>query len=286
MYARPASQYSLGHVENELQRLELQSQYWGEASLELLQRAGLAPGMRVLDLGCGGGDLALLAASLVGRDGSVLGIDRSPAAICAAHARADARGVANIDFVIADVEHVGLQSAFDAVIGRFVLMYLAEPVVALQRMLRHVAPGGIAAFLEMDMMTARSVPPVPIYECAVEWVRHTFQRSYVPLDLGPQVWRIFRAAGLSSSSQFVRSVVEPAPAPRTARYLTETVRTVLPMMEVLHVASAAQVDIDTLETRLQDGALARESTFLSPSVVGIWANKPLAPAGKPDPISS
>ena len=80
--------YILGHTENELKRLSVQAEYWGEISLEVLQKAEITSGMRVLDIGCGAGDLSFLAANLVGSSGSVLGVDRSHQAVERASNRA------------------------------------------------------------------------------------------------------------------------------------------------------------------------------------------------------
>ena len=270
--------YVLGHAENELKRLSLQAQYWGEATLDLFQRAGVGPGMRVLDLGCGGGDVSLLAATLVGSSGSVVGIDRSAEAIAAATARANAAGMTQIQFQAADLDEYGSAQPFDAIVGRFVLMYLADPAATVRRLLRLLRPEGVVAFLEMDMTVAHSVPQVAVLEIALEWVREAFRRARVPLDLGPQVWRILRAAGLPDPSLVIHWKVEPAPAIAGTRYLAETVRSLLPMMERSGVASASEVDIETLATRLQDSLMAEQAAMLPPSVVGTWSRVPGHPA--------
>ena len=266
--------YVLGHATNELQRLALQGQYWGEATLELLQRAGVASGMRVLDVGCGAGDVSLLAAALVGDSGSILGVDRSPDAVAAAMARASAVDATRLQFRVAELDALESDAPFDAVVGRFVLLYLPDPAATLRRLAGMLRPGGIVAFLELDLTTARSVPPVPLAEAATEWVRETFRRAQVPIDLGPRVWRVFRAAGLPDPSLIVRSKAEPAPADAGVRYLAETVRSLLPMMERFQVTRSSDVDIESLADRLREALLAHEATFLPPSVVGAWTRKP------------
>jgi SAM-dependent methyltransferase len=271
MKVPPKPEYVLGHSESELQRLSLQAQYWGEATLELLHRAGIGPGMRVLDLGCGAGDVSILAATLVGSSGSVVGVDCSAEAIAGATRRANATGMTQIQFQVANLEEYGSAQRFDGIIGRFVLLYLADPAAALRKLLRLVRPDGVVAFLEMDMTAAHSVPPVALVETAMEWVRETFRRACVPLDLGPQIWRIFRAAGLPDPSLMVRWKAEPAPAAAGTHYFVETVRSLLPMMERAGVVSASEVDIETLATRLQGALMAEQATMLSPSVVGTWS---------------
>ena len=95
----PARVYPLGHSPAELDRLAIQAQRLAEDSVTLLRRAGIAPGQRVLDIGCGPGDLSLHAAELVGPQGRVVGIDASAAAIDAARTRAAKLGCGNVEFV-------------------------------------------------------------------------------------------------------------------------------------------------------------------------------------------
>jgi SAM-dependent methyltransferase len=77
----------MSSAEVELQRLIDQSRFYGELTEEVLRRAGISARMRVLDVGCGAGDVSLLVASLVGPSGSVIGIDRMPESAQLARAR-------------------------------------------------------------------------------------------------------------------------------------------------------------------------------------------------------
>jgi ubiquinone/menaquinone biosynthesis C-methylase UbiE len=73
--------YILGNSEQEQRRLKLQARFLEKWTEQFLLLAGLKPGMRVLDLGCGMGDVSLLAARLVGSTGHVTSIDRDPVVI-------------------------------------------------------------------------------------------------------------------------------------------------------------------------------------------------------------
>jgi cyclopropane fatty-acyl-phospholipid synthase-like methyltransferase len=70
--ATQQSTYALGHSEQELERLSRQAQAFEPFTRQLLQQAGINTGMRVLDVGCGSGDVAFLAADLVGPTGRLL----------------------------------------------------------------------------------------------------------------------------------------------------------------------------------------------------------------------
>jgi ubiquinone/menaquinone biosynthesis C-methylase UbiE len=93
-------EYILGHSGREIQRLVHQASILRPITERLLRSAGISQGMRVLDLGCGAGDVALLAAELVGPSGSVVGIDRNQAVIAMARQRARR----------ADYQHVDLRN--------------------------------------------------------------------------------------------------------------------------------------------------------------------------------
>src|SRR5262245_17165364 len=80
--------YAMGYTSDEFKRLEMQASYLKQLTADFLRRAGLAPGMRVLDIGCGIGDVSLLAADLVGPSGAVLGVDRSAESVAIAERRA------------------------------------------------------------------------------------------------------------------------------------------------------------------------------------------------------
>ncbi|MFK0687809.1 class I SAM-dependent methyltransferase [Mesorhizobium sp. IMUNJ 23033] len=115
--------------------------------------------MHVLDLGCGVGDVSLLAGQLVGPSGSVLGIDRSQDAVETAERRAVAAGQCYwVRFASADFASFVPERKFDAIIGRLILMYLPEPAETLRRLAGFLRPGGIVAFQEMSMPTHEASP--------------------------------------------------------------------------------------------------------------------------------
>jgi ubiquinone/menaquinone biosynthesis C-methylase UbiE len=265
--------YALGHDERELERLTLQARYWADFTREVFRRAGIGPGMRVLDLGCGAGDVALAAGELVGPTGSVLGLDRSPESVAWATERARAAGAAHVRFAVADLHDVREPGPFDAVVGRFVLMYFSDPGGVLRRLVPLLRPGAAVAFLELHM-GARCLPPIPETDAAFRWVYDTIDRSGAAVDMGPRLWQVFRAAGLPDPEMALHQKVEPPPASAGVRYLVETIRSLLPMMERLGVATAAEIDVETLAPRLEQALLAAQSTFLSPRVVAAWARLP------------
>jgi SAM-dependent methyltransferase len=134
--------YILGHNRDELDRLINQARFFGDLTEEVLRRAGVGPGMRVLDVGCGTGDVSFLAARLIGPTGSVIGVDRSAEAVAVAEGRAREAGLGNVSFAAQDLSEVTVADPVDALVVRLVLMYLADPAAVLRRLLEAVRPGG------------------------------------------------------------------------------------------------------------------------------------------------
>ena len=121
------SRYALGHSKQELDRLSRQAEIFEPFTRQLLRQAGISRGMRVLDVGCGSGDVTLLASELVGPSGKVIGADQAISAVQRATERARARQIANVQFFKGDPTGMQFDRPFDAVIGRFVLNVLSRP---------------------------------------------------------------------------------------------------------------------------------------------------------------
>jgi SAM-dependent methyltransferase len=268
--ADPVPSYVLGHSDAELHRLARQGEFFRDLTKDVLCRAGLAPGMHVLDVGCGAGGVSLLAAEMVGPTGSVLGIDCAPAAIDAAAQRARARELRSVRFAVATLDTFCPDSAFDALIGRFVLTYQPDPVKTLRWLSRHVRPGGIVAFQEMAIPTLRSVPEMPLLNLCCHWILETFTRVGMEPDMGGKLYAAFLQAGLPPPGMIGACRVEAGPASPAYEICTEVLRSLLPAAERTGITTAAAVNIDTLASRLRAEAIERRATFIFPLLTGAW----------------
>lgn len=263
--------YLLGHDPAELARLEHQAGVLAPVTRTVLKLAGIEPGMRVLDLGTGAGDVALTVAELVGPTGSVIGIDLSVPALTLAAERTERLGVANVSFIQGDLNTIRLIDEFDAVVGRLVLLYTPEPHEVLRKFACLVRPGGVVAMMEYEMTAAGLLPPTDLSVRSVYWIAEAFRRAGLDASLGAHLGAVLNRAGFTDVTVMGLQGYRPPGDPDGARMAASALRTLLPVIERTGVATAAEVDVDTLEARFAADSVAHDAVFKPPTLVGAWA---------------
>ena len=220
------AEYLLGHSTAELQRLTLQAELLRPITERMLHDAGLRPGMRVLDLGCGAGDVSLLAAELVGPNGYVVGVDRVASATEFATSRAEREGVRNVAFRQGTEASLGEEASFDFAVGRYVLPYQSDPAGFVRTVAARLRRGGIVAFHEFDLSGTTSFPPIPVFDRVVNELVHAFRASISSPDVGTRLASIFAEAGLMSPSGFCERLVGMEGSELCFRWVAATYATV------------------------------------------------------------
>jgi SAM-dependent methyltransferase len=265
--------YSLGHSQAELDRLTIQGRLIEPITRRFFVDAGIRPGMRVLDVGSGAGDVALLARELVGPDGDVVGTDRASTALVVARERA--RSLTNVTFLDGDPSEMSFPEAFDAVVGRYVLMHQPDPAAVVRNLLVHVRPGGIVVFHEPYRAGLRSFPPLAAYDRGWELVDETFRRSGADPLMGIKLHATFVAAGLPPPSMRMESVIAGgASCSDVAHFEMDVVGTLVPEMERLGVATADEAAAETLVDRVIAEAASCETVLVGRCEVGAWSRLP------------
>ena len=242
--------YALGHSPTEIRRLGIQAAILRPITMRLLQGLGVSPGMRILDVGCGAGDVALLAADLVGESEAVVGIDRSEAAILAARARAAT--AKNVHFLVTSLDNNLGAASFDVVIGRYVLIFQDDVTSFIRASAQLVKPGGIVAFHEIDDADDfTALPEVPLWKQANDWLMSALRSLLPNPDVPGRLVDCFCQAGLRSPLLFCEVPIGDGERSPMATWLAETLRTLLPQIIERGWASEEAVDIDSLESRLR-----------------------------------
>ena len=266
---QPATDYALGHTDDELERLNAQARLVGPFTRRFFEEAGLVEGMRVLDVGSGAGDVSLLARRIVGAAGEVVGFDLSERAVAAATARASALGYDNVGFHVGNPAEASFDRPFDAVIGRYVLMFQKDPAAMLHALSRHVRSGGIVVFHEAGCDDARSRPVVASYDQSWRWVIAALRPG--DASIGLRLPAVFRAAGLPAPTMRLEALIGGGPeCAGPVDLVVGLVSTLLPEIERRGIASRAEVAIATLGERMRTMATRTESVLIGRSEIGAW----------------
>ncbi len=266
--------YALGHAEAELHRLVTQARLIDPITRRFLEAAGIAKGMRVLDIGSGAGDVAFLCGDIVGPTGEVVGTDLALAAVEQAELRAKNTGSARISFKHGDPAEMNFDEPFDAIVGRYVLQFIPDPAQSLRRIVRHLRPGGIVVFHELDWDGARSSPPSPTYDQVCGLLSRTIEAAGAQVRLGARLVSVFEHAGLPTPTLRLEAVIASGPgAVDVAHLVTDLVKTQLPTMERLRIVTTSQVEPSALADRILS-EVGTDGTLMGRSEIGAWTAVP------------
>jgi SAM-dependent methyltransferase len=269
-----ANDYVLGHSDRELERLGRQAQLINPITRQYLIEAGIARGMRVLDVGSGAGDVTLLVADLVGASGQVVGVDRSPGGLAFARSRARDLSLANVTFHESELSAMAFEQLFDAAVGRYVLCFQPDPVASLRAVSRLVRPGGIVLFHEADREQMRSYPPTSTYDNTCQWLSETYRRAGMDVRMGVKLYTTFLAAGLPGPTMRLHAVIGGANALDEVHLEADQAVVLVADMERMGVATAGEVGIDSLVERTVQEMNAKRSIILGRAEIGAWTRVP------------
>lgn len=269
---RQTVNYILGHSQREVQRLIYQAAILRPITERLLRSVKLESGMRVLDLGCGAGDVSMLVAELVGSKGSVVGIDQNGDVLTLAAERARAAGLRQITFEHVSVESFSTREPFDLAVGRYILMHQSHPVEFLQTVAGLVRPGGSIAFHEVRTAGGfSSQPPVPLWQMTGDYIRTALQSTLPHYDVADRLFESFSEAGLLHPELFCETPVGGGMDSPLYAWVAETLRSLLPQLAKIGLLPGEPHVIETLENRLREAVLAARSQIVGPGQVCAWA---------------
>jgi len=263
-------QFGTGIGAEEVARLEVQGAALAPATRMILTEAGIRPGMRVLDLGCGAGDVTFVAAGLVGPEGFVVGVDRSPEALARARLRAGRRGLAQVQFVEGDLGEPAPGGPFDAIVERLVLWTVPDPAGLLRRQATVLRPGGLVVPIEEDLSTIRSLPETAFGTQVKSWLVEAFAKAGMSM-VGSRLWAIVEEAGLRPVGMIgVQLHFGPGDEAGIA-FLVETMRLAEPLIVGTGVATAEEIGMATFEQRLREENQRTQAVGAFPMLLSAWA---------------
>jgi SAM-dependent methyltransferase len=254
-------------------RLELLDQIFGPASRMLLERAGLASGWRVAEIGCGIGLMTLWMAESVGPSGSVCTVDMSEEQLRVAANRAAAAGLTNVVFHQASACETGLpRASFDLVYSRFLLCHLPDPLKAVREMSALLKPGGVLVCEDFDANSIAAEPPARAYQRLVEISDALDAHLGVDSNVGLKLHRFFREAGFEAPEVAISQPAALRGNPK--RFWELTLREAAPA--ILEAGVASEEELSSICDEMQAIARDESTLILIARVSQVWARRAMA----------
>jgi SAM-dependent methyltransferase len=267
------NEYQLGYTDAEHERLIRQAAKLAPITERFFREAGIGSGQRVLDLGSGMGDVAILLARLVGPSGEVVGIERDTTSIERAQARVAAAGLRNVSFLNADVNNIVTDRPFDAVVGRFILMFLPDPIFVLRSVYRLVRPGGVLAFQEPSWIPMLALGDrLALWSCVLRSIHETILKSGANPEMGLALYPIFQEVGLPAPKMHLE--IPLGSDVDFLRVISDLVCSLRPLAEQHNVSLEELGDLDSLADRICAEIAAANTVVSIVPLLGAWSRKP------------
>jgi SAM-dependent methyltransferase len=181
---------------------------------------------------------------------------------------------AELTFEHADLRDYSAGQDFDAVVGRYVLLYQPDPAAALRHLVEQVRPGDSFLFHELDFgAPIKTWPPAPLWDRSISLAGEAFRRAGIPPDFGLRLSRTFLDAGLSRPTIQADVPTGGEPGSYVYGWLAGVLRTLLPRIEQFGLATAEELQIDTLGARLEAEAVTCGCQVIGPIQFGAWIRR-------------
>jgi ubiquinone/menaquinone biosynthesis C-methylase UbiE len=271
--SNPRASYALGYTNAEHDRLMRQAGLIAPVTERLFREAGIGVGYRVLDLGSGLGDVSMLVSRLVGPSGEVVGIERDETSIERAKARVAAAGFRNVRFTQTDVNQIASDKPFDAAVGRFILMFLPDPVSVLRSVAGLVRAGGVLAFQEPSWIPLLALGDrLPLWSCVLRWIHQTLLRSGANPEMGLALYPILQEVGLPAPNMHLE--IPLGGDPGFIRVISDLVFSLQPLAMAHGVSLEELGNLNTLRDRICAEVAAANTVVSVVPLLGVWSRKP------------
>jgi len=216
--------------------------------------------------------LPLLAAQLVGLQGTVVGVDRLPEVLQIAKQRAGE--LPNVFFLEGDPAEMDFDEPFDAVVGRFILVYYPDPVSTLRKLGGKLRPGGLVMFQEPDCTGVRSLHNLPVFRRNDRWIVETIEAAGGDTSIGLRLYEYFIAARLPAPEMRLDARIGGGPDFEGYEVAAGFTAALLDSIGERGQLLAREMDLDTLEQRIRTEAVASGGVVVFPSLIAAWTRKP------------
>ena len=261
--------YALRGGKEGKKRLDLLARVLRPTTMQLLDRVGLVRGMKCLDVGCGGGHVAMLMAGIVGSEGCVIATDPDAEIIALAGEDAKESKVTNITFQQLDACVCLWHQEFDLAYARFLLSHLSEPENCVAAMMEACAPGGTIVLEDTDFTGSFCYPTCAAYERYKELYQELLLRRGGDSNIGPTLPGLLHTVGIQ---RVELNVIQPAHDHGEGKLMAP-----FTMSRISNALTAeglaTEEEVQQILTELNHVAADSETVISLPRIFQVWGKR-------------
>ena len=256
-------------------RLDLLARVMLPTTMELLDRAGVIRGMKCLDVGCGGGHVAISMARVVGPEGRVIGTDTYADILALAREDAEAAKITNVEFQQQDACACVWHEEFDVAYARFLLSHLSEPDICLAAMVQACVPGGTIVIEDTDFAGSFCYPTCAAYERYNELYQELVQRRGGDPNIAPKLPAVLRRAGIQGVEL---NVIQPAHIHGEGKLMAALTMSRI-SDALISEGLVSEGEVQQILTKLNHAAADCETVISLPRIFQVWSKRRMGDRG-------
>lgn len=238
---------------------------------KLLMDSGVKENLRILDVGCGNGEVSFLLHELMAGTGEVVGIDSNEAAILAAQKTAAEKQLKNIQFMTMKIEEAAEKlGMFDMIVGRRILMYLPDSSQIIKGLMKCLTAAGRMIFQESDALGSDAqMQTFPLHTRVQQWVWETVAQEQGNIHIGSEMYTLFTKAGLNVMQIRAEAVLQTAETGSDLAWLLQVMEKRIIQAEVATKAELESVNEEKLAAEMKES----QAVFIRDMNFGICVSK-------------
>jgi hypothetical protein len=184
-----------------------------------------------------------------------------------------------VNFIQTEASEFCSDKPFDAAVGRFILMFLPDPIAVLRSVCGMVRPGGILAFQEPSWIPLLALGArLPLWSKVLSSIHETFLRSGVNPEMGPDLCRIFQEIGLPAPTMHMEIALGRDAV--LISLISDLLSSVQGLARQHNISLAELGNLDALPDRIEAEVAASDTVVSFVPMVGAWSRKPASPSSR------
>ena len=250
-------------------RLKILSRVMQPYTQNFFQRLEITSGMHCLDLGCGGGDVTFELATLVGKEGKIVGLELDETIVKLTQEDCQQLGLNNIEFKIADALSLNEENEYDLAYTRFLLTHLSDPQTVIEKMKTAVKLGGLVAVEDIEFSGHFCHPKSSAFDKYIQLYQQVVQNKGGDSEIGLKLPGMLKQAGLNEVKfSLVQPTFMEGEGKLVALITMQKIRDA-----ILEQGLSSSAEIDTIISELNEFSQNSESIISLPRIFQVWGRK-------------